>query len=55
MDANHDGRISFEEFAAPLREAFDQLDKNHDGSIDRAEWEAHGHMEIRKEVRDDQK
>ncbi len=55
LDTNHDGRISFEEFAAPMREAFDQLDKNHDGSIDRSEWEAQGHMEIRKEVHEDQK
>ena len=55
MDANHDGRISFEEFAAPLREAFDQLDKNHDGYIDKSEWEVHGHMVIRKEVHDDEK
>ncbi|HWE46176.1 MAG TPA: EF-hand domain-containing protein [Caulobacteraceae bacterium] len=53
MDANHDGRISFEEFAAPLREAFDDLDKNHDRSIDKAEWETAGHMEIRKEVHED--
>jgi Ca2+-binding EF-hand superfamily protein len=55
MDANHDGKISFEEFTAPLREAFDQLDKNHDGGIDRSEWEAGGHMEIRKEVHEDPK
>jgi hypothetical protein len=55
MDSNKDGRISFEEFAAPLREAFDQLDKNHDGYIDKAEWESHGHMEIRKELHDGEK
>ena len=53
MDANHDGRISFEEFAAPLREAFDDLDKNHDGYIDKAEWESAGHMKVHKEIHED--
>ena len=45
MDANHDGRLSFEEFAAPMREVFDEMDANHDGFIDKAEQEAaHHHM-----------
>jgi Ca2+-binding EF-hand superfamily protein len=60
MDKDHDGRISFEEFAAPLREAFDAMDKDHSGYLEKAEW-PHGDgkgdgdpkIEIRREVHED--
>jgi len=37
LDADGDGRWSFEEMAAPIREHFNQLDANHDGYVDAAE------------------
>jgi Ca2+-binding EF-hand superfamily protein len=47
MDKNKDGKISFDEFAAPMHEAFGHMDKNHDGFIDKAEW-GEGHVMIRR-------
>lgn len=47
MDKNRDGKISFDEFAAPMREAFEHMDKNHDGFVDKAEW-GEGHIMIRR-------
>ena len=37
IDADGDGRWSFEEMVAPMREHFNQLDANHDGFVDEAE------------------
>jgi hypothetical protein len=37
IDANKDGRISFDEFVAPMREHFTEADKNHDGFLDKDE------------------
>lgn len=37
LDADGDGRWSFDEMAAPLREHFNHLDANHDGFVDEAE------------------
>jgi hypothetical protein len=37
LDADGDGRWSFDEMAAPLREHFNQLDANGDGFVDAAE------------------
>ncbi|MBN8552314.1 MAG: hypothetical protein J0L52_05410 [Caulobacterales bacterium] len=39
LDADGDGRWTFEEMAAPIREHFNQLDANHDGFVDAAERE----------------
>jgi hypothetical protein len=37
MDRNKDGKLSFDEFSSPMREHFNQADKNHDGFLDDAE------------------
>lgn len=37
LDANHDGRISFEELQEPLRKHFLAMDKNNNGFIDKDE------------------
>jgi Ca2+-binding EF-hand superfamily protein len=37
LDANHDGRISFEELQEPLRKHFLAMDKNNNGYIDKDE------------------
>ncbi len=50
MDKNHDGKISFEEFAGPMRQAFEHLDANHDGSLSKEEL-AKAHMNVRVETR----
>lgn len=43
LDADKDGRVTFEELAAPMREHFAELDKNKDGALDEAERKAmHG-------------
>jgi hypothetical protein len=34
LDANGDGKISFEEFAAPMKAHFAELDADHDGVLD---------------------
>lgn len=39
LDADGDGRWTFEEMAAPIREHFNQLDADHDGFVDAAERE----------------
>jgi hypothetical protein len=52
LDVNKDGKVTFEEFAAPLRKAFDAIDSKHQGFIDRDEWNGMGHMEIREEHHD---
>jgi Ca2+-binding EF-hand superfamily protein len=41
LDVNKDGRVTFDEFAAPLRKAFDKLDKSHKGYIEKSEWPNH--------------
>ena len=33
LDTNGDGKVSFDEFAAPMKDHFNQLDANHDGSL----------------------
>ncbi|MBX7247765.1 MAG: EF-hand domain-containing protein [Caulobacteraceae bacterium] len=37
LDKNKDGKISLEEFAAPMRDHFNEADKNHDGFLDKDE------------------
>ena len=37
LDADGDGRWSFEEMVAPIREHFTQMDANHDGFVDGSE------------------
>lgn len=37
LDADGDGRWTFEEMAAPIREHFNQLDTDHDGYVDASE------------------
>ena len=37
MDTNGDGKVSEEEFLAPLREAFGNMDADHDGFLDEGE------------------
>ncbi|MGZ8406601.1 MAG: hypothetical protein ACXWVJ_01090, partial [Caulobacteraceae bacterium] len=49
MDANKDGRISLEEFSAPMREHFGQMDKNKSGYLEKDEM-AHGPMIIEKHI-----
>jgi Ca2+-binding EF-hand superfamily protein len=39
-DADHDGRVTREEFNAAPTRLFDRIDTNHDGVIDRAELAA---------------
>lgn len=41
MDANNDGKVSEDEFLAPMREAFQSMDADHDGLLDDSE-EPHG-------------
>jgi Ca2+-binding EF-hand superfamily protein len=43
MDGNHDGVISAEEYAVIGHARFDRIDRNHDGFVTIAEWQAsHG-------------
>ena len=37
MDKNKDGKISFDEFAGPMREHFNDADKNHNGYLEEDE------------------
>jgi hypothetical protein len=37
MDKDHDGKVSEEEFLAPLREAFQRMDADHSGFLDSGE------------------
>jgi len=49
MDANKDGRISFDEFVAPLREHFNAVDKNHNGFLDKDEMTGDHQFIFRRE------
>lgn len=40
LDANKDGKVSFEEFVAPMKARFGKLDVNHDGFLDATELKA---------------
>ncbi len=40
LDTNADGKISFEEFSAPMKKRFDRLDANHDRVLDETELKA---------------
>ena len=40
MDANGDGKVSFEEHVAASKRMFDTMDANHDGRVTAAEMEA---------------
>lgn len=40
LDANADGKLSPDEFAAPLRQRFADMDSDHDGSVSPAEFDA---------------
>jgi hypothetical protein len=37
LDANKDGKVSFEEFVAPLRDAFGRMDKDKSGFLEKGE------------------
>ncbi len=37
LDKNGDGKVSFEEFAAPMKAHFAEMDANHDGVLDARE------------------
>ncbi|WP_296819459.1 hypothetical protein, partial [Brevundimonas sp.] len=37
LDADGDGRLTFEELSAPIRRHFDEMDANDDGFIDDSE------------------
>jgi hypothetical protein len=37
LDLDHDGKVSFEEFAAPLKQAFDEADKDRSGLLEQGE------------------
>lgn len=37
MDTDNDGKVSEEEFLAPMREAFQSMDADHDGSLEEGE------------------
>lgn len=50
LDANKDGRISFEELQEPLRKHFLALDKNNNGFIDKDELPAGGDVVFEKRV-----
>jgi Ca2+-binding EF-hand superfamily protein len=47
-DTDHDGKISFEEFAAPLREAFKAADKDGSGYLEKGEQAGERRIEIRR-------
>ncbi|MGZ8363396.1 MAG: hypothetical protein ACXWVJ_07740 [Caulobacteraceae bacterium] len=49
LDANKDGRVTFEEFAAPMREHFNELDKNKSGALEKDEMPG-DHMIIEKRI-----
>ncbi len=52
LDANKDGKITFDEFVAPMKEHFNELDANHDGVLQGDEMpKMHG--EMRKEMHGD--
>lgn len=40
LDTNKDGKLSLEEFTAPLKKRFAELDANHDGFLDETELKA---------------
>jgi len=42
LDANGDGKVSFDEFAAPMKDHFDHIDANHDGALSDDELKADG-------------
>jgi Ca2+-binding EF-hand superfamily protein len=48
MDTNHDGKISFEEFAAPMREAFQAADKDKSGFLEKGEQMGEHRVVIRR-------
>jgi len=53
IDANKDGRVSFEEFSAPMREHFREMDKNGNGVLDGDEMKGDHRFMIRREIRED--
>jgi Ca2+-binding EF-hand superfamily protein len=40
LDKNHDGKVSLDEYRAPVLARFDALDANHDGVIEPNERQA---------------
>lgn len=48
MDANKDGKISFDEFAAPLKDVFTHLDKDKSGFLEKGEQPDGSHMRIER-------
>lgn len=52
LDANKDGKVTFDEFVAPMKEHFDKMDANHDGVLQGDEMPKM-HVEMRKEMHGD--
>jgi len=50
LDANKDGKVSFDEFARPMREHFDEADKNDNGFLDKDEMEGLDHTFVFRRV-----
>jgi len=44
LDANNDGKLSFDEFVKPMREHFTEADKNRNGFLDKDEMEGRDHV-----------
>lgn len=44
LDADRDGKLSFEEFIKPMREHFQDADKNRNGFLDKDELEGRDHV-----------
>jgi len=54
MDANKDGKVSFEEFAAPLRKGFEAADANKSGFLEEGE-QSKGPFVIHREIKTERK
>ncbi len=52
LDANKDGKVSFEEFAGPMREHFQEMDRNRSGFLEEDELKGERRMMFRHERRD---
>jgi hypothetical protein len=55
LDANHDGRVTFEEFSVHFRKLFDMLDKDHKGYLTKEDWPNHIEIMMRHEHHGEEK
>jgi len=53
LDANKDGKVSLEEFTAPMREHFQEADKNRNGFLDGDEMKGEHRVMFRHERREE--